>query len=62
WPSITTWDDSRNPNRPTSSAEETQIQGEAKAKIEALVEKYAPNVRLRHARRAPNKYRLDIED
>jgi Protein of unknown function (DUF2971) len=50
------------PNDLTSIILGCQIQGEAKAKIEALVEKYAPNVRLRHARRAPNKYRLDIED
>lgn len=39
-----------------------QIQDEAKAKIKELVRQYAPNVKLRQARMAPNRYRLDIDD
>lgn len=38
-----------------------QIEDEAKATIEALVNEHAPHVRVRRAIRAPNKYRLVVE-
>jgi hypothetical protein len=39
-----------------------QIEDEAKLVIEALVKEYAPDVRVRQAIRAPNKYRLVVEE